>query len=268
MVQWASERAIRRITKLRGVLNSIRFWATPQAAPTPAVLLGLVYAASSCARLNVLRVVHANDAPSRTYTVDEKGDVSPGVTTDFERHLAEAVPELVDRVLPKPRDAEPSTADEVCPHGVAHCPREICAILNVVQGRSFSFSDRLAFRLALITFAYLLVVLLGGSSPARLAGADWLDRQIDDRIEQIKAPNHTAVPMGSLAIRSADDLHEETVELLEAIEEDETDHSLMEVPRFEFAPFGIRKGLYGSSAYRAISSFRLRVFSGRGSPSA
>jgi len=138
-----------------------------------------------------------------------------------------------------------------------------------VQGRSYSFSDRPAFRLALIAFAFVLVVLLGGSTSARLVGADWLDRQIDDRIEQIKAPNDTAVPIGSLAIRSADDLHEEMAELLEAIEEeDETDHSLLEVPRFALVPFAIRKGLYESSAHRAITAFRLRVFSGRGSPSA
>ena len=194
--------------------------------------------------------------------------MKPDILTNYEQPDKPAVAESVDRVFPKPRDAEQSTDDEVCPHGVAHCPREICAITNAVQGRSFSFSDRSALRLALIAFAYVLVVLLGGSSPARLAGADWLDRQIDDRIEQIKAPNHTALPTGSLAMRSADDLHEEMVEVLEAVEEDETDHSLLEVPRLEFSPFGIRKGLYESSANRVITVFRLRVFSGRGSPSA
>jgi len=72
------------------------------------------------------------------------------------------------------------------------------------------------------------MVLLSGSSPARLAGTDWLTRQIDHRVEQIEAPNHTAVPMVPLRIRLAERRFlKEVVELAEPRDDDETKHRLL-----------------------------------------
>jgi hypothetical protein len=194
------------------------------------------------------------------------------VTTDVEHHLAVDVPEYVDRVLPKPLDAQQSTEDEVCPHGVALCARhKFCATVDVVQGRSHSLSDYGAFHLALIAFICVVMVLLSGSSPTRLAGTDWLTRQFDDRVEQIEAPNHTPVPMVSLDIRFAEGPHEEVAELLESTDDDETERCLLRLDaalRLDVPAFVSQTGLYESSANRALTPFRLRAFSSRGTPSA
>ena len=220
---------------------------------------------------HVQRVAHAHDASSRTHTADEKGKVSPGVTADVEHHPAVDVPGSVDRVLPKPLDAEQSTEDEVCPHGPKLCARNnTCATVDGMKGRSHSFSDRSAFHLALVAFACGVIGLLGGSSPTRLAGTDWLTRPIDDRVEQVKAPNHTAVPMLSFDSQLAEDLHKEVVELTEPTDDDETERCLLlgvGLP-FDVPTLGRQAGLYESSADRALTPFRLRAFSGRGSPSA
>lgn len=94
----------------------------------------------------------------------------------------------------------------------------------------------------------------------------WLTRQIDDRVEQIEAPNHTAVPMVRLDTRFAEDLREEVIELAEPTDDDETEHCLL---RLGVAAFGSQTGLYESSAGRAaLTLFRLLAFSSRGSPSA
>lgn len=173
-------------------------------------------------------------------------------------------------MLPKPPNAEQPTEDEVYPHGVALCVgNEICVSVNVVQGRSHSLSDHRAFYLALIAFVCVLMGVLSGNSPARLADTDWLTRHIDDRVEQIKAPDHTALPMVSLDTRFAEDFLDEVVELAETTDDDETRHCpllLDTVPRFG----GNQTGLYESSADRALAltPFRLRAFSTRGSPSA
>ena len=132
-----------------------------------------------------------------------------------------------------------------------------------MQGRPHSLSDHSAFHRALIAFVCVAMVLLCGSSPTRLAGTD--SRQIDDRIEQIEAPNHTAVPMVRLDIRFAEDLLEEVVELAEPTDDDETKHYLL---RLGVAVLGSQPGLYESSADRALTQFRLHAFSSRGSPSA
>jgi len=52
-------------------------------------------------------------------------------------------------------------------------------------------------------------------------------RQIDHCVEQIEAPNHTAVPMVRLDIRFAEDLREEVVELAEPTDDDEAEHCLL-----------------------------------------
>lgn len=94
----------------------------------------------------------------------------------------------------------------------------------------------------------------------------WLTPQIDDRVEQIEAPNHTTVPMVRLDIRFSEDLCEEVVELAEPTDDDETEHCL---PRLDVAVFGSQTGHYVSSADRAaLTSFRPLAFSSRGSPSA
>ena len=134
-----------------------------------------------------------------------------------------------------------------------------------MQGRSHSLSDHSAFHRVLITFVCVGMLLLSGS-PTRLAGTDWLTRQIDDRVEQIGAPNHTAVPM-VLDIRFAEDPNEELVELAEPTDHDKTKYYVL---RLDVAPFGSesRTGLYELSADRALTPFRLRAFPSRGSPSA
>jgi len=99
----------------------------------------------------------------------------------------------------------------------------------------------------------------------------WLTRQIDDRVEQIEAPNHTAVPMVRLDIGFAEDLHEELVELAEPTDDDETDEDETKhyILRSDLAAFGSPTGLYESSADRAaLTRFQLLAFSSRGSPSA
>jgi hypothetical protein len=94
----------------------------------------------------------------------------------------------------------------------------------------------------------------------------WLTRQIDDRVEQIEVPNHTAVPMVRLDIRFAEDLREEVVELAEPTDEDETKHYIL---RSDLVAFASPTGLHESSADQAaLTSFRLLAFSSRGSPSA
>ena len=115
------------------------------------------------------------------------------------------------------------------------------------------------------------MVLVTGSSPTRLAGTDRLTRQSDDRVEQIEAPNQTAAPMARLDSRFAEDLLDDVVELAEAREDDETKHCLLQsdaVQQLDVPALSSQTGLYESSADRAVTRFRLRAFSSRGSPSA
>jgi hypothetical protein len=134
-----------------------------------------------------------------------------------------------------------------------------------VQSHSHSRSDHSAFHRALIAFVCVAMALLSGSSPAPLAGADWLTRQIHDRVEQVQAPNHTAVPTVRLDIGVAEELLDESVELAEPADDDETKHYLL--PLDAVSAFLSQTGLYESSADRALTPFRLRAFSSRGSPS-
>ena len=139
-----------------------------------------------------------------------------------------------------------------------------------MPSRSHSLSDHSAF-LALIAFVCVVMGLLSGSPPTRLAGTDWPTRQIDDRVEQIDAPNHTAVPMVCLDIRFAEDLPNELVEPAEPTDDDETDEDETKhyILRSDLAAFGSPTGLYESSADRAaLTRFQLLAFSSRGSPSA
>lgn len=118
------------------------------------------------------------------------------------------------------------------------------------------------------------MILLSSSSPTLLAGSGWLAgadglaRQIDDRVEQIEAPNLSTVPAIPPAIRLSDDLHEEVVEILEPTEEDETEHSFLEVRRIDVSPFSSQTGLCELSVDRAQTPFLLLAFPSRGSPSA
>ena len=140
-----------------------------------------------------------------------------------------------------------------------------------MQSRSHSLSDHSAFHLALIAFVCVVMVLLSGSSPTRPAGTDRLTQQIDDRVEQIEAPNQTAVPMVSLDTRFSEGLHEEVVELLEPTDDDENERCLLRsnvALRLDVPAFGSQTGLYESPADRALTPFRLRAFSSRGAPSA
>ena len=139
-----------------------------------------------------------------------------------------------------------------------------CATVSVVQGRSHSLSDHSVFHRALIAFVCVVMVVLSGSSPTQLAGADSLTRQIDDRVGQIEAPNHTAVPVACLDIRLAEDPIEDVVEFAEPTDDDETKHYLL---RSGVAAFGSQTRLYESSADRALTQFRLHAFPSRGSPS-
>lgn len=140
----------------------------------------------------------------------------------------------------------------------------MCATVGVVQGRPHSLSDHGAFHLALIACACVLMVLLSVGSPAQPEGTDWLTRQIDGRVELTEPSNHTAVPMPPLDIRFAEGIDEERNELFEATDDDETAHALL---RLDIAALESQTGLYESSADRAPTPFRLRVFSSRGSPS-
>jgi len=163
------------------------------------------------------------------------------------------------------------TEDEVGPHVLALCRAKQYETRFVlwsrgVQSRSHSLSDHRAFHLALMAFVCVVLGLLSGSSPARLAGTDWATRQIDDRVEKIAAPNHTAASMVCLDIGFEDGLLKDVVELAEPTDEDETKHYIL---RSDLASFGSPTAPYESSADRAaITPFRLLAFSSRGSPSA
>jgi hypothetical protein len=61
------------------------------------------------------------------------------------------------------------------------------------------------------------------------------------------------------------------IELAEPTDDDETKHRLLlldAVLRFDVSALRSQTGLYESAADRALTPFRLRAFSGRGSPSA
>lgn len=136
-----------------------------------------------------------------------------------------------------------------------------------MQGGSKSLSDRGACHIALIAFVFAVMGLLCVPSPAGLAGThDGPSRQIDSRVEQIEALNLPAGPMVSLDIRVSKGPHQEVVELSESVDDDDTEHYLLEVPRFDVVPFGSQTGLYESRADRALTPFLLRAFSTRGSP--
>lgn len=133
-----------------------------------------------------------------------------------------------------------------------------------VQGRPHSLSSLGAFHFALIAFVCAAMALLSGSVPAHPVGADGLTRQVCDRVEQVPGLNHATAPVSRLDIRFAEDLLEEGVELAEPTDDDETKHYL---PRSGVAAFKSQAGLYETSVDRAVTRFRLRAFSSRGSPS-
>jgi len=137
-----------------------------------------------------------------------------------------------------------------------------------MQSRPHSLSDHSAFHLALIAFVCVVMVLLSGSSPTRLASTT---RQIDHRVERIEAPNHTAVPMVSLDTRTSEGLHDQVGELPERTDDDETERCLLRLIvalRLDVPAFGSQTDLNELSADRALTPFRLRAFSSRGTPSA
>jgi len=65
-----------------------------------------------------------------------------------------------------------------------------------------------------------------GCETARIIGR-MASRQFDDRVEQIEAPNDTAVPMVRVDIRFAEDPLEELVELAQLTDDNETEHCLL-----------------------------------------
>lgn len=139
-----------------------------------------------------------------------------------------------------------------------------------MRSGSHSLSNHRALHLALIAFVCVVMGLLSGSSPTRLAGADWPARQIDDRVEQMESPNYAAVPMVCLETRAAEDFPEELAEPAES-RDDETDEDETRsyILRSDLAAFRSQTGLHDSPADRAAPTpFRLLVFSTRGSPSA
>ncbi|HEU0121135.1 MAG TPA: hypothetical protein VFQ91_11470 [Bryobacteraceae bacterium] len=154
------------------------------------------------------------------------------------------------------------TDDDVCPHGVGG---NNCANVIFVQGRSHSLSDYTAFHLALIAFLCGVMVFLSGSSPSQMGGAGSLARQTLDRVEQMEASHPPAVPIVPLEIGSEEDVLEEVVELAETTDDDYTDHWLLPL---DVAAFGLQTGRYEWSADQALAltPFRLRAFSNRGSP--
>jgi hypothetical protein len=136
-----------------------------------------------------------------------------------------------------------------------------------MQRRSHNFSGNSAFHLALIAFVCVVFVLLSGSSPTRLADTDWPARQINDRVEQIEALNHTTGPMLGLDIRFADHvLDYKSIEPDEPADDHETKHYIL--LRSDVAAIGSQTSLYEWSADRALTPFRLLAFWSRGSPSA
>lgn len=141
-----------------------------------------------------------------------------------------------------------------------------------MQGRSHSLSDYGAVHRALIALAWVVMVLLSGNSPARLAGTDWQTRHSDDRVEQIAAPNQTAAPTARLGIRFAEDLLDEAVEFAEVTDDDGTKRALLlsgVVLRLDLTAFEAQTGFSPSSADRAAQTpFHVLAFSSRGSPSA
>lgn len=142
----------------------------------------------------------------------------------------------------------------------------MCATVDVVEGRSHSLRDHRAFHLALIAFVCVVVVLFSGSSSTRVAGTDWLTRQLDDCVEQFEARDHTPVPMLRLDTRFAEHLLDKLVEPDEPTDDDETKNYVL--LRSDVAAFGSQTGLSESSADRALTPFRLLAFWSRGSPSA
>ena len=129
-------------------------------------------------------------------------------------------------------------------------------MVMLVQRRFRSFSNHVAFHGAMIALVCVVMVLLSGSSPASPAGADGATRPMDDRIEQIEAPHHTAVPMARFDIRVAEDLPEPTDEY----------ESKTCLPRLAVAALGSQAAFYESPADRVLTRFQLRAFSTRGSP--
>ena len=109
------------------------------------------------------------------------------------------------------------------------------------------------------------MVLLSTGFPARLSDAGGLT------VEQIKAPNHAAVPAAGFDTDSAEDLLAEVAEPAETTDDDETERCLLpfgSVLPLDVPAVGSQAGLYESPVNRALTAFRLRAFSGRGSPSA
>lgn len=196
--------------------------------------------------------------PSRTYAPQRQHESTPA---------RDLLPALL--CAPKPLDAEQSTQGEAYPHRGALCARiKLYVNVQLMQRRSHSLSDHGPFHLALIAFICVLTVLLSGSSPTRRAGSDGHTRQFGGHVRHAASRNHTVLPIAPLAIACAKRHHAEVGELPELTDDDDSQHCILVVLRLDGAPFASESSLYDSSADRALSPFRLRAFSTRGSPSA
>ncbi len=127
-----------------------------------------------------------------------------------------------------------------------------------------------AFFFALMAYVCVGTVLLSGGFPAPPSGADGLIRPVAERVEPLEAPNRSAAPLVSFDSGVADDLHQEVVELTEGTDDDETGrHLLLEVGLgFSVPVLEGQTGLCETATDRGLTPFRLRAFSGRGSPRA
>ncbi len=143
-------------------------------------------------------------------------------------------------------------------------PEIMCANFKAMQGGSHSIRTQSAVHLALIAFAFAAMAFLSGKPPARLAG-------IEDRVRQIQAPIHAAVPVVSLDTLFSEDLHEQEIELSEPTDDDETEGYFLRLAAFlrlELPTYGSKTGHYQASVDRALTPFHQRALSSRGSPSA
>lgn len=139
-----------------------------------------------------------------------------------------------------------------------------------MQKRSRGLGDHSAFHLALIAVVCIVMGLLSGSSQSRLAGTDWPTRQTDDRVEQIEAPNHIAVRMVCLDIRSAQELPELLAEPADPLDEETVEEETKNyILQSDLAAFRSPTSVHELPADRAAPTpFRLLAFANRGSPSA
>ncbi len=136
---------------------------------------------------------------------------------------------------------------------------------RVVSWPSRSLSKHSSFHVAVIAFVCAAISLLSGISPAHSEGSNWPTSQIGRSAEQI-ASSQAVAPIDGIDVCLAEDFHEEVVELTENTDDDETKHLHLPVG---ILAFGSQSVLYELSAdrERALTPFRLRAFSNRGSPS-